>query len=109
MPGAFDPYHTWLGIPPPEQPPNYYRLLGLPLFEQQPEAIEHAADQRMVHLHALQTGKHAKLADRLLSEVAAARICLLHPAKKAAYDRQLRESLGSRRPTRQNPRRSVPT
>ena len=24
----FDPYHIWLGIPPEEQPPNHYRLLG---------------------------------------------------------------------------------
>jgi serine/threonine protein kinase len=92
MPGAFDPYHTWLGIPPAEQPPNHYRLLGLPPFEQQPEAIEHAADQRMAHLHALQAGKHGRRADKLLGEVAAARVCLLDPRKKAAYDRQLREA-----------------
>ena len=24
-----DPYHVWLGIPPEEQPPNHYRLLGI--------------------------------------------------------------------------------
>ncbi len=29
---SFDPYYTSLGIPPEEQPPNYYRLLGLSLF-----------------------------------------------------------------------------
>jgi hypothetical protein len=26
---GFDPYHVWLGIPPHEQPPNHYRLLGI--------------------------------------------------------------------------------
>jgi hypothetical protein len=28
-----DPYDEWLGIPPKDQPPNHYRLLGLELFE----------------------------------------------------------------------------
>ena len=28
----FDPWCSWLGIPPHEQPPTYYRLLGVPLF-----------------------------------------------------------------------------
>ena len=27
--GAFDPYHQWLGIPPEQQPPDHYALLGL--------------------------------------------------------------------------------
>ena len=27
--GAFDPYHKWLGIPPKQQPPDHYRLLGV--------------------------------------------------------------------------------
>ena len=31
--GNFDPYHEWMGIPPSEQPPNHYRLLGLSEFE----------------------------------------------------------------------------
>jgi hypothetical protein len=25
----FDPYRKWLGIPPKDQPPHYYRLLGI--------------------------------------------------------------------------------
>ena len=32
MDEQFDPYHKWLGIPPEEQPPNYYRLLGVALW-----------------------------------------------------------------------------
>ena len=34
---SFDPYQAWLGIPPHDQPPNLYRLLGLVLFESNPE------------------------------------------------------------------------
>lgn len=44
----------------------------------------------MAHLRNYQTGKHADLSQRLLNEVAAARVCLLNGAKKAAYDKQLR-------------------
>ncbi len=29
----FDAYHQWLSIPPVEQPPTLYRLLGLSQFE----------------------------------------------------------------------------
>ena len=43
----FDPYHTWLGIPPEEQPADHYRLLGLRRFESNVEAIANAMDQRM--------------------------------------------------------------
>ncbi len=93
MPRAFDPYYTWLGIPPEDQPPNHYRLLGLRPFEQNPDVIENAADQRMAHLRTFQTGKRAKFSQKLLNEVAAARVCLLNPERKAAYDRQVRQML----------------
>ena len=91
MSETFDPYHKWLGIPPEEQPPNCYRLLGLPLFEDQAEVIDNAADQRMVHLRSFQAGQHSKLSQKLLNEVSAARVMLLDAAKKAAYDEQLRQ------------------
>lgn len=28
-----DPYHKWLGIPPKDQPPHNYRLLGIELID----------------------------------------------------------------------------
>ena len=90
MGAVFDPYHKWLGIPPEEQPPNHYRLLGIKDFEADPDVIEAAADQRMGHLRRYQTTQHSDLSQRLLNEVAAARICLLKPSKRAAYDEQLR-------------------
>lgn len=93
MSETFDPYHAWLGIPPDEQPPNHYRLLGVQPFEEDSEAIAAAADRRTGNLHVRQTGSHAELARRLLSEVADAKACLLSPTRKAAYDRGLRESL----------------
>ena len=89
----FDPYYLWLGIPPKDQPPNHYRLLAVELFENNRDVIAAAADQRIVHLRTYQLSKHVDWSQRLLNEVAAARVCLLTPEKKAAYDVRLRETL----------------
>jgi hypothetical protein len=90
---SFDPFYRWLGIPPEEQPPSHYRLLGIQPMESDPGVIETAADRQMAHLRTFQTGPHADLSQQLLNQVAAARICLLNVAKKAAYDAILRRNL----------------
>lgn len=92
----FDPYYKWLGIPADEQPPHHYRLLGVKLFETDADVVSHACDQRMSHLRSFSGGPHAPLAQRLLNEVAAARICLLDAEKKADYDDILRATLPAR-------------
>ncbi|MDY0166739.1 MAG: hypothetical protein RBS80_09365 [Thermoguttaceae bacterium] len=79
---TFDPYYRWLSIPPGEEPPNHYRLLGLPQFESNPEVLESAADRLMAHLRTFQAGKHSALSQRVLNEVAAAKVCLLNLDKK---------------------------
>ena len=92
----FDPYHKWLGIPPEDSAgggPNHYRLLGVAAFESDAEVISEAADRQMAHLRSYQLGKHPLLAERLLSEVATARGCLLKPSKKSLYDQHLRRQL----------------
>jgi len=93
MAQGFDPYHRWLGIPREEQPPHHYRLLGIQLFEGQADVIENAADRQMAFLRTFQTGPHGPLSQKLLNQVAAAKICLLNPDKKAAYDALLLERL----------------
>lgn len=93
---VFDPYHTWLGIPPREQPPNYYRLLGIDVFEPNGDVICHAADRQMAHLRTFQTSKHSAESQRLLNEVAAARHCLLDSARRSAYDAELRVRMAER-------------
>lgn len=89
----FDAYHKWLGIPKEDQPPNHYRLLGIQVFETDPDVIESAADQRMAHVRGYQSGRHADLSQRILNEVAAARVCLLNPAKRTAYNEQLKQTV----------------
>ncbi len=89
MADEFDPYYVWLGIPPSDQPANYYRLLGVELFEDNADVISNAADARMAHLKTLQGGKHRDDSQRLLNEISAARHCLLDANKRAAYDATL--------------------
>ncbi len=95
MAESFDPYRKWLGIPKREQPPNHYRLLALDWFEDDPEVIEAAADRQMAHVRTYQSGRHAEDSQRVLNELSAARVCLLNPEKKAAYDAQLRAKLAA--------------
>lgn len=96
MSEAFDPYVQWLGIRDPERPPNHYALLGVRLFEDHPEVLAAAADRQMAYVRTFQTGPHSIDSQQLLNELAAARLCVLDPVKKAAYDAQL---LASRRPS----------
>jgi hypothetical protein len=96
-PVKFDPYRNWLGIPPSEQPPDHYRLLGIKRFEDDPPAIARAADERMALVKTFQTGRHSELSQQVLNELAAARVCLLDAERKAAYDAALREQLARER------------
>jgi len=94
----FDPYYKWLGIPPKDQPPNHYRLLGLERFESDCEVIDAAANRLMAYLQDLATGEGGKHSQKLLNEVAAARVCLLDEKRKAAYDAELRTKVAAEPP-----------
>ncbi len=94
MPEPFDPYLHWLGIRDPQRPPNYYRLLGVELFESDPVVLANAADRQMAHVRTFQTGPRSAESQRILNELAAAKICLLNPHKKDAYDAKLRAEQG---------------
>ena len=90
---AFDPYHHWLGIPAREQPANHYRLLGLSMYEENPEVIAFAAERQMTHVRIFQAGPHSAASQKLLNELAAAELCLTTPSRKKAYDEELWTSL----------------
>ena len=92
----FDPYHTWLGIKPEDQPPHHYRLLGLEPLEADREVIVNAVNQRTAHVKSKLSGPHSDQARELLAKITAARICLLSPDKKEEYDTALRHGLGKR-------------
>ena len=93
MSEPFDPYRKWLGIPPKDQPPNHYRLLGIAHFEDDPDVIESAATRQLRHVRIFQSGKHSALSQRVLNELSAAKLCLLNASRKTVYEEQLRAKL----------------
>jgi hypothetical protein len=95
MENHFDPYYKWLGIPPRDQPPNYYRLLGIELFESDRDVIDAAANRVMSYLKDLAVGDDAQHSQKLLNEVSRARLCLLNRQKKVEYDTELRAKTGA--------------
>lgn len=90
---GFDPYYKWLGIPPKDQPADHYRLLGLSQFESDLQVIEAAADRQMTFVRTFQNGPHSERSQQLLNELAAAKVTLLRPEKRAIYNAALREQL----------------
>ena len=95
MSSPFDPYYKWLGIPPREQPPNHYRLLGIELFEADDEVIEAATNRQMSYLQQLSSGENIEHAQKLLGEVSRARVCLINAKQKNEYDAKLRGELAA--------------
>ena len=89
MPSEFNPYQALLKINC-SQRPDHYALLGVAVFESDVEAIETAAERRLLFLQNLANSEHLDASQKLLNEVAAARRCLLSPHDKIACDEGLR-------------------
>lgn len=98
MSADFDPYYLWLGIPPHEQPPNHYRLLGVALFESNASVIDSAASRQSTYLHSVAAGPQRQASQKLLTEIAAARRTLLNAESKQTYDAELKARLDSSAP-----------
>jgi hypothetical protein len=91
----FDPYREWLGIDSHEQPADHYRLLGLARFESDVAKIAAVADERMASVRRFQVGPRGRYTQRLLNELSTAKVCLLSPAAKAAYDMDLARTMSA--------------
>jgi hypothetical protein len=89
----FDPYHKWLDIRPEDQPPTLYQLLGVAPFESDAQVIINASDQRMALLKGFAMGRWSEPSQRLLNEVARARVMLLDERRRREYDARLRRRL----------------
>ncbi len=101
-------YHRLLGIPVKDQPPTLYRLLGVEAFEENRDVIDAAAERQMTFLKNHQLGPNAAHVEHLLGQVAQARVTLLNPERRAAYDQTLRAAKSTPaaapvRPTRPKP------
>lgn len=101
----FDPYRKWFGISTGRRPPSHYELLGVDAYESKTDVLEDAIGRRVEFLQAVSNGEHVAVAQRMLNEIAQARLCLLDVAKKKRYDEELQVAQSSQ----QNPApRSVP-
>lgn len=92
MSATFNPYREWPGIPDNGQPLNYYRLLGLTIFESNPATIERAVQYRLARIESVASPERAAAAQAIAGEIILARNFLLSPASKEAYDRGLQAS-----------------
>lgn len=88
----FDAYHKWLGIPPGRRPPTHYQLLGINPTERDRDVIESAAVRQTAYVRHFQAGAYGKECARILGELAQARLVLIDPLKRAAYDAQIAAS-----------------
>ena len=84
-----DVYHELLGIPPEEQPPNHYRLLGIAPFESDREVILNATRRQCGFVRTVALVYPAE-SQTLLNELTAAKLCLLDPVRRKEYNEQLR-------------------
>ncbi|QDT44933.1 Serine/threonine-protein kinase pkn1 [Gimesia alba] len=118
----FDPYQRWLGIPPQDQPPHFYRLLGLELFEEDPEIIKAAAENAIAFIQQNAFGEELQQSQRLLKDIEKVAAYLMSPPHKAKYDKKLKAKLGISTPevsapeaptqqtsSKQNPKPAPPT
>lgn len=92
-----DVYHELLGIPAEEQPPNYYRLLGITPFEADREVILNATRRQCAFVRTVSLVYPVE-SQNLLNELMAAKLCLLNPERRDEYDRQLREAAAAGKP-----------
>ena len=86
----FDPYLELLGIPKVEQPPNCYRLLGIPEFTPNKQVIANGAARQMQFLRRVGGDQYMDDVQSILNEISKVRILLLDDEKRNEYDRNLR-------------------
>ncbi len=90
MDQEFDPYLELLGIPKSEQPPNCYRLLGIPEYTSNKQVIANGAARQMQFLRRVGGDQYLTEVQAILNEISKVRIILLDDDKRTEYDRNLK-------------------
>lgn len=86
MAQELDVYRDWLGIKETTRPLNYYQLLRLPAFEDDPSKIREHYRKMNAHVRKYATGNYAEQSQDLLNELAKAMLCLTDARRKREYD-----------------------
>lgn len=81
-----DVYRDWLGITETARPLNYYQLLKLKLFEDDPAKIRASYRQLNAHVRRYATGEYGPESQALLNELTKAMLCLTDAQRKREYD-----------------------
>lgn len=81
-----DVYRDWLGIQETNRPLNYYQLLRLKMFEDDPSKIRENYRKMNAHVRKYASGDYAAETQVLLNELAKAMLCLTDAARKLEYD-----------------------
>lgn len=84
-----DVYRDWLKIEDTKRPLNYYQLLKLKKFEDDPVRIRSHYRQLNAHVRKFSAGEFASQSQALLNELAKAMLCLTDTKRKAEYDATL--------------------
>lgn len=84
-----DVYRDWLKIEETKRPLNYYQLLKLKKFEDDPVRIRSHYRQLNAHVRKFAAGEFASQSQALLNELAKAMLCLTDSKRKAEYDASL--------------------
>lgn len=89
MPAELDVYRDWLGIRETRRPLDYYTLLRLKTFEDDPVRIRQHYRKLNAHVRKFAAGDFSEQSQDLLNELAKAMLCLTDARRKAEYDASL--------------------
>jgi hypothetical protein len=84
-----DVYRDWLKIADPARPLDYYAVLKLKRFQDDPEKIRDNYRKLNAHVRRYATGEFGPQSQALLNELARAMLCLTDQQRKDEYDASL--------------------
>lgn len=87
-----DVYRDWLGIKETARPLTHYQLLGLKLFEDDPNVIRASYRKLNAHVRKYASGEYGPQSQALLNELCQAMLCLTDTVRKTEYDASLGRS-----------------
>lgn len=84
-----DVYRDWLDIEETARPLTHYQLLGLKVFEDDPDVIRGSYRKLNAHVRKYSSGEYGPQSQALLNELCQAMLCLTDSVRKAEYDASL--------------------
>lgn len=83
---TLDVYRDWLKISATNRPLNYYQILKLKMFEDDPSVIRKHYRELNAYIRKFATGDYIEESQKLLNTLAKAMLCLTDKERKEEYD-----------------------